>query len=249
MEKNSTNNIIYYLQIEKNNAEFLGNLRDWANLKVAFEEQFIWVKDFTEIQVNATEIRSIPFKTIFYELNNKLFLQHSNLPSRNIPSMMWTPIERAVSVEFPSYNHNFFELKNKVDIRLIPSQNENEGQAIITNIDVLNEYINSAPVIRLQPLSWVILEGSKVLILGKPILPLQGKIFWINRSMLLPTGYDFELPQISYILDEQLTKQNNNWVVWNEDAYYYLVPKDLLKPLSISSFRESIKSLMKNNEL
>jgi hypothetical protein len=35
-----------------------------------------------------------------------------------MPNLLWTPIERALSIDLPSFNHNFFGINQSVDIKL-----------------------------------------------------------------------------------------------------------------------------------
>ena len=114
MAQNAADDIDFFLLLNDAYKSDLGTIRIWNNLKVAFDEKHIWVKDFTHNQINSIEVKSIPYKTIFYSKGAKLYLQNSLLPDRNIPaSLLWTSIDRALPIRLPSFNHNILVFRKK----------------------------------------------------------------------------------------------------------------------------------------
>lgn len=239
MAEHASDNIIYYLLMDKAHRDNLGLIRNWDNLKIAFEENNIWLKDFSFAQINSPEVRSIPFKTIYFSKGAKLYLHNSNLPDRNLPSLLWTPVERGLPVTLPSFNHNFFGIEQKINTRLIRSDIEREGVVMITSINTLKKYIETAPEIRLQKILWTIVQPSKVILFGTPLLPIPGEVLWRKKEHLFPSGYDLELYVLADTINEKLNPGKENWIVWEVGSTYYFVPKDHFKPLSLSSFRLS----------
>jgi hypothetical protein len=228
---------MFFLKINSEHKELLAGIRSWDNLKVAFDAPYIWIKDFTTSQLDASELHQIPF-TVIYELKeNLLFIKGSLLPSQKLPSgLLWTPILRALPIELPSFNHNFFGISEQVHFQILPSKTEREAFVLVTTFEEAEKYITTAPVIRLEKLLWVVID-SKVVIFGTPILPIQGETFWKNNNFLLPAGFDFEFPVLSDLLQQKINPEQNNWIFWKKDATYFTVSKEDLKPLSISSFR------------
>ena len=228
---------MYFLEISKKHIDFLGAIRDWENIKVAFESESVWVKDFHPEQLNTTEIQQIPFHIIYELKENLLFKKGSLLPVKKLPSgLLWSPIMRAVPVSLPKFNHNYFGIDQKLEIHLKPSEIENEAYALLTDFEELKAYIETAPDFRLKPLKWVVVEKN-ILILGKPMLPIQGNTFWFKNDFLLPSGYDFEHSILTKTIQEILNPLGEDLIVWNADNSCFKIPKDSLKPLSISSFR------------
>jgi hypothetical protein len=207
---------------------------------MATDGDAIWVKDFDYIQINALEVKSIPYKTLFYSKEGKLFLLNSALPDRNIPSLLWTPIERAIAIELPRFNHNFFGIEEKIELQIIPSQIEATAIALLTQIDLLKAYTITAPEVRLQKISWTLLNDDEVLLLGTPLLPISGKTFWQRGDFLLPTGFDVDLYLLIEILNLRINPERKNWVIWNPNSTYFLIPKSGMERLSLSGFRKTI---------
>ena len=243
MAQNTSNDISYFLALDEKYLDFLGRIRHWSNLKMAIEDNFCWVKDFTFEQINALEVKTIPYKTIYYAKDNKLFKQDSLLPERTIPMLLWTPIERALPIELPNYNFNYFGINDQVLIKLIQSEQERPVIGMLIDRKVLENYIQNAPAIRLQNLSWIILNANSVFIIGEPNLPIQGEEFWKSDGFFIPIGYDFELPILINVLSQLIDPKNQNHVVYGVDSQYFLLEKRYFQPLSISSFRLSFYSL------
>jgi hypothetical protein len=228
----------YYLSIEVKNKDYLGTIRHQVNLKIAFEEDLLWVKDFTESQIQSVEVQSIPYKRLFREEKGKLFPEGSSLPARNVPALLWTPIEFGLPVERPAYNHNYFGVSNNVSIKLVPAESEQKIVALMVDLEELKSYIEIAPSNRLQNLKWVILDTNALLV-GLPSLPLRGESYWQMANMLLPAGLDLEFPILLKTIEKKINPESNNFIVWNRQNQYTHVPKDQFKILTISSFRLS----------
>ncbi|SNR57509.1 hypothetical protein [Flavobacterium sp. ov086] len=228
---------MYFLEIKKENKDFLGSIRHWENLKIAFEANVVWVKDFLAEQINTPEIQQIPYKKVYELKENLLFEQGNLLPSKKLPSgLLWTPILRALPVSLPKFNHNFFGIDEKLEITIKTSQEIKEAYALLVNYDELKLYIETVPKYRLEPLQWVVLD-NKALILGNPLLPIKGKTYWLDHDFLLPTGYNFEWFALTKKLQEELNLSKQNLILWNKDNSYSVIPKTTIKQLSISSFR------------
>jgi len=243
MEKNVADDITYYLVIDAMHKTDLANIRPWHNLKVGIEENRIWVKDFDYAQVNSLEVKSIPYKTIYYSKNGKLFLLNSQLQDRNIPNVLWTPIERALPVKLPAFNHNYFGISEKLTIHIVESEKEAESVAMITDLNTLETYLNAAPTIRLKTIKWVILDEDKVFLWGTPLLPINGKIYWQQNDLIIPGGYDLDLHLVAGSINDLINPDRKYLVVWDKDSRYFLIDKKDLQPLSLSSFRASIQQV------
>lgn len=228
---------MYFLEIKKEHKDFLGSIRHWENLKTAFETETIWIKDFSLEQINTAEIQQIPYKKVYELKENLLFEKDKLLPAKKLPSgLLWSPILRSLPVSLPKFNHNYFGIDQKLKIILKPSEDIKEAFAMQVKFEELKLYIESAPKYRLEPLNWVVID-KKILILGTPLLPVKGSTFWMHQDFLLPTGYDFEWFFLTRILQEKLNPSGENIILWNQDNSYSVIPKETIKPLSISSFR------------
>lgn len=228
---------MYFLEINKEHKDFLGAIRHWENLKIAFETNTIWIKEFTDDQIGSTELLQIPYTKIYELKENLLFEKGKQLPAKKLPSgLLWSPVLRGLPISLPNFNHNFFGISDTLQIALKQSEDVKEAYALLVEYQELKSYIEFAPKFRLEPLQWVVIN-NKALIIGKPLLPLKGNTFWSKNDFLIPTGYDFEWPVLTQTLKDKLNPFDKNIILWNKDNSYSSIPKQNVKPLSISSFR------------
>lgn len=225
------------MEIALKDKSFLSNIRHWENLKAAPSNNILWIKDITAQQVDSVEVQSIPYKKLYYQRDNLLFLKGNNLPEKKMDStLLWSSLSRVVPVELPSFNHNYFGISQKVDVRIVSTDIEREPVALLANVKKAEQYITTAPAIRLRVLSWIGINDA-VLLAGTPLLPLVGQTYWMAGNMLLPTGYDFEFPQL-YAFTKKAIDTNDDYIIlWDKESTYSLLPKTEFMPLSISSFR------------
>ncbi len=249
MENHTSNHLTeYYLEIALDRKQDLAPLRTNPQLKLAFEENTIWVKGFSETEITCLEVRMIPFKTLYRALDGKLFLLNSRLPDRSIPSVLWTPIARALPIQLPSFNHNYFGLQESISLTLEPSLQEQPVVGMFTTSTALLQYVEKAPAIRLERLTWVIVEKQSVFLLGQPILPLEGTVYWRKNDFLIPAGYDFDLTILVEEWSKWMNPAGHYWVVWQQDNTYFLIHKLDLTPLSIGSVRRSFSTTELDND-
>ena len=237
MAKNASDDLTYYLVIDSVHKSDLARIRVWANLKVGFNDNEIWVKDFDYAQINSVEVKSIPYKKIFYGRQNQLFFLDSRLPEHVIPSLLWTPIDRALAITLPSFNHNYFGIHENISMRLVRRIEETDVVAMVTSVDVVKEYIATAPAVRLDRIRWTIIDGEKIFLLGKPLLPISGETYWQRMDFLLPAGFDFEFFLLTEVVHKKINPARDHWIIWNEGNFYSRIPKESLQPLTLGSFR------------
>lgn len=242
MAVHSANGVTYYLSLPVTHKNHLGAIRHWDNLKVGFEGDTVWVKDFSPFQFDSLEVKTLPHKTLYYSNGHRLFLHGSLLPDQALPNVLWSPIERGLPASLPAFNHNFFGLNEKAAARLVSTDDEKEAFALKVNLATLRAYIESAPAIRLEPLRWVMIDETEAFVLGGPLLPLQGEAFWNEDDFLFPAGHALELPLLSDALKQILNPDEEDWIIWKEDGHYWKLPKEALQPLSIASVRTSLKT-------
>jgi hypothetical protein len=245
MAQDITNGISYYLSVAIGEKDNLGTLRNWSNLKVAFDKNKVWVTGFELAQIESVAVKSIPSKNIYYSKNAQLFLQNSLLPDQKEPAFLWTPIERALPLELTNFNNNYFGIEEGVKMKLISTDNEQRAIAMLLELNLLKTFVESAPAIRLDNLTWTLLNKKDALLFGTPLLPIDGEAFWLNEGMLLPVGYQFELDSLVKLVRIKIDPDNEQLIIWNEDSTYFKVNKEAIEKLTISSFRKTMNT---NNE-
>ena len=243
MAENTSNDLTYWMKIGIAHKNYLGQLRHWDNLKMAADAQCVWVKDFTMQQLDSVELKSIPFTGLYYCKDNLLFPKGSLLPVGKLPVFLWTPIERALPVELQGYNHNFFGIHQKQALRLVPSDEEQKATVLLINVQTADNYIVTAPAVRLQYLQWLLINNSEALLFGEPLLPLNGKSYWQKQHFILPVGHAFEFSILEKIAVQQIDESGNKLIWWIDENNYCLLDHEL-QPLSIASWRQTINAVL-----
>ncbi len=237
MASYSSNGVSWYLSLPVQHKEYLGAIHHWQNVKIGFEEKTVWLKDLTAVQIDSIKLKTIPYKELYYASGSQLFLQGSLLPARTIPALLWTPVERGLAIQLPPFNHNYFGINNKIEIRLCHCSAEKEAFALLVNSSTLQSYVEGAAAIRLNLLSWVIVDDSTALVFGVPLLPLPGEVYWRSGNFLFPAGCNLELPLLAETLQNLINPEKDQWIIWNREGTYWCIDKKNIKPLSIGSFR------------
>ena len=240
MERDLTQGVTeYWLRLPSKYKEKLAQIRVWKSLRMATDMDDIWVRGIAPNQLHSPEIRSIPFKKIYFQHENALFLLGGNLPEERLKtSLLWSPIHKALPVETPDYNFNYFGIDATIELSIVPSSIERTAAAQLISLEILDTIIPKIPAIRLQPIHWVII-GDKALLIGSPLLSIPGKTYWQTQNFLLPAGYDFEYPELSVYFNKNVNQNSNDMIVMQTDNSYFKIAKENIQKLTISGYRLS----------
>lgn len=240
METYSPNYLDYLIELNVVHIDFLRQIRHWNNLKIAKDAGTVWIKNFTENQISSIELKSIPFATHYYSKENYIYLQGTALPLKKMPNLLWTPIDKAIKIELPEFNHNYFGIQEKINMQLTPSETEEKTSVLLVDNSLANKYITEAAAIRLQYLNWICVNKNQSLIIGEPLLPLTGKAFWQSKNYIFPVGYTLEFPVLAESFNQQINPNNDHYIWYYNIDHYCLVEKNKFSPLSIYSWRQTL---------
>jgi len=245
MAESSSSVVDFFVLTIKANLQSLSQIRHFNNLKVAFKGEEIWIKGFYLEQIESVEVLTLPFKSVFYLKDNLLFPKDGLLPDRKVPSqLLWSPIAKAFIVESPKINYNFFGIDEKVQPKIITSKEEQNTVAIIAPINKnIKVTIESAPEYRLKNIKYTIINSSRMLFIGTPLLPIQGESYWMDGDFIFPNGYHLEYPILKAVIKKQINPSDLYYVLWHKNGGYSLILKSDCALLSISSFRLSLSTL------
>lgn len=240
MAKHTQDDLIYYATLNNRHKEALGKIRLW-DLKLAYDGDIIWIKGLNEAQIQSKELLSIPNCSFYVERENKLYPKGSILPCANVPSLLWTPIQLALPLTLPKYNDNFVILEaDPLDVSLIKSDREEEAFALLATVADLEKYIQTAPAIRLKKLEWTLLSEQQALIIGTPLLPIKGNVFWRYKQLLLPAGFKLNYEILADYINDSYTT-NDMYLCWLEQHKAVLIDLNLIEQLSVASFRKTFE--------
>lgn len=232
----------FWAEIPRVNEDFLGSIRDFANIQIAIDEDEIWLKGFTDEQTDSSEIHQLPGFVLYELRDGLLFRKNALVPSKKVrTALLWSPIDKALQLTFPISNNNFFGIDEKIEIKLKTSEEEQQAFALLAPISDLKNTITETPKFKLEKLKWIIINDN-ALIVGKPLLSFPGKTFWLKDGHLLPSGFDFEFKNMSILLQKKYNTTQNQYLFWKADGSFLRIDKASLKTLSLSSFRLTEKA-------
>ncbi|MDF1695566.1 MAG: hypothetical protein P1U56_07025 [Saprospiraceae bacterium] len=247
MGSNIEIHIDYLARLKSSDIDHLASVYNWEHLSLSDEGGYLWIKGLTEQEINSIEIKSIPSIEQFFTKKGKLFPLGKLLPTGNVPACLWTPIKRAIFLELPKKNHNFFEMEPSIDINIVPAEQTKQAVGHLIDWDLFVAYIKTASTLRLQPLLWTVLDGN-AFVVGNPLLPLPGKTFWKHQSFLFPSGFDLELSSLTSAIQQKINPENEWDILWNVDSTYAYISKQSYEKLTRSSVALTVQSLSHQNE-
>lgn len=245
MATNITERLDYVLHIPLEFKKKLAAIWHFENLKIAYDGNDIWIKDLTLDQLDSREVKTLIDAKVYYVKDDKLFPRGNLLPISTFSlTTPWEPIQHSIKIEIPKVNHNFFGIDKLANFELARTDEVRQTVAQLINITPSNsQAIETAASYRLKNLVYTIINSNQLLIMGTPLLPLRGHGFWKSREMLFPNGYHFKYPALETVVLKALNSTGNHIIVWKQNHSYVLLPKEMFVPLTISSYRKSLKLL------
>ncbi|GGA89056.1 hypothetical protein [Puia dinghuensis] len=239
MAAHPSNLVTWLLEIDEAHLEFLAPVRHWDFLSMASGPGVCWVKGFRPEDLESPEITSIPFKRLLYLRDEHLFPAGGLVPLKQLPAgLAWIPLEKGLPLQLPSFNHNYFGIQERLTIRLVPASIEKAPAALLAPLDVLRAYADMASSIRLKGLNWVVLD-DQALVVGEPLLPLPGEVYWRQGHHLLPAGFAFEFPFLVETIGANVGSPGACLLLWDKEGGCLRIGRDMFCPLSRSSVRQT----------
>lgn len=246
MEGDAATSMTFYLKIPSTEKRALGAIRHWSHLKIAVEPHETWVKGFTESEIRSVSIRSLVSKELFYEKEGQRYLLDSLLPSGPIPNVLWTSIDRGLPLSMSQFNHNYFGIQEKISPRLVPGSEEQKASVLKTSVSILGDYLKQAPMLRLAAIEWLVTDEENAWLFGTPLLPLPGTTYWQQGNLILPSGYQLELPNMNKAFSDTIDAKGDDWIIFQEDGGFFSVKKAYCKPLTLGAFRLTLQQMAKS---
>lgn len=206
--------------LNKKDVESLGSIRCMPDLKAAAAADCVWVRGLYDNGVTDKNIRQLPLQHSYYvDENNLLFSPGSLTPVAVLPVLNWLPITEFVSIKIPVAALPG-QLEDPATISIVPAAVNKNGSALVTTLEQWKAYAESAPAIRLLQLQFAVSQKSEVLIIGTPLPSIPGKEYWKKDNILLPNGYDFEIPMAASFINEKLNPEQDGFLVFDIDGTF-----------------------------
>ena len=240
MANDAGNKLEYWLFLSIAHKAVIYKFRKWSNLKMAIDKDWIWIRGFTLADIESTSVLSIPSIKRYYLKGTHLVPYGKTLPAMIEPNLLWSPIYRGLKISLPKENFNYFGIDQTYKISLVPSEEIKPINATLIDLNILETYMHSASNIRLKNLQWTILNEDKALIIGTPILPIQGQDFYQYACFLLPAGWRLKYDNMASVYKEALGESIEFWYVVNENSQISKLRKTDFNQLSKGSFLKTL---------
>lgn len=213
------------LKIDIKDADALAAVRCIDGLQAAVQDQYIWLSGISSLAEMDSRLKQLPVKSTFIvDEQDHLFLPGGLTPVDKLKSLQWLPLNEFIKVDMPVAALPG-KTSGQVAIRLIVSDQEKAGEAIITTLNIWKVYAETAPAVRLQAIQFAVSESGAVLIIGSPLPPLPGKEYWMDEGILLPCGYEFEIPLAATFVKNRMNKNNDTVIVFDTAGNWLQIDK------------------------
>jgi hypothetical protein len=215
----------------------LGSVRCLPGLLAAEYGEFIWVRGIDVNKETDLRIRQLPgLHTYTLDADGYLFPPRGVTPIGKLQPMNWVSLSTYITVTLP-VSALPGKISQELVIRLVPSQQLQKGNALLTDLHTWKAYGETAPLVRLQQTRFAVSEENKVLIIGEPLPALPGKEYVLQDGLLIPLGFEFDPPVISSLISSQFNPDNDSLLLFDTDSSWEEIPKDAFVPSTRSAIR------------
>jgi hypothetical protein len=215
----------------------LGSVRCLPGLLAAEKEGFIWVRGIDVSSAIDLRIRQLPgLHTYMLDADDYLFPPRGLTPIGKLQPMTWVPVSTYITVMLP-VSALPGKINQQLVVKLVPSQQSQRGNALLTDLYTWKMYGETAPLVRLQQTRFAVSEENKVLIIGEPLPALPGKEYVLQDTLLIPCGFEFDPPVISSLIGSQFNPDNDSLLLFDTDSTWEEIPKDAFVQTTRSAIR------------
>lgn len=214
----------------------LGAVRCLPGLQVAAGENGIWIKCGGVPAAYHTQLLQLPAqKTYVMDDAGRLFYEGASTPVDVLKGVSWQPINQFIPVEVPVAAMPA-TLKKQALLKIVPSGNEREADAILTTLATWKQFAVEAPLARLQPLKFAVAEDGAVFVWGRPLPAIPGKPLWLQHNLAIPCGFDVEWPLLAPSIAEKMGAKKHV-ILFKEDSTYETIAHEFFVPATRSAVR------------
>jgi hypothetical protein len=226
------------LVLELRYAHTLGAVRGIPGLKAATDDDgFIWLRGITISANPDATLSSLPVEFIYtLDKDDRLFPAGSLTPTGKLKPLNWQPIKTFIPVKMP-VSAMPGRAPAQIPLQLSRSGQIQEPFALLVTLDDWKTYAETAPLTRLGRLRFAVSAAGNTLITGSPLPLLKGQAYWQNGYMLLPLGFDFDPPVIAGLLAEAMGSGKDNYILFDVNGGYELIPIADFVPVTRSAVR------------
>lgn len=188
---------------------------------------------------------------VYRSQDNHLYRDGNQVPSSMIPgnaNTVWQPLREVCQIEVAqpqvSPGKNLIQRQR---VALIRGGVVCEPSALMTSIDELLAWVDTAPQNRINGLSWMFQRTiQRCLVVGAGLPPVSGSYFVKKEGILFPAGMIWS-PRVSPSTLRQIFEVGTNeWLLWEADGSYVVLQEQELAVMSRANVRVAAQMLGKS---
>lgn len=219
-------------------------LNDGIEAHVDSSSELLWIRGSQKLHQDRqldVQLRVLP-EVKRYSVNSagQLFPHGRRLPNGLLPNGPWRSLDSLLILQ-PQVAALAGQAPSSIPIRLIRSQTPEPCSLILTKINALVTYAQSAPQCRLLPLQFAMNNQGQALILGQPLPSIPGDLFARNGCVAYPAGFQLtpKLDQTS--LQIILCLVPGDLALFSEDGQFQIVPEHQCLPVTRANVIASLR--------
>ncbi|MCW3463829.1 hypothetical protein [Chitinophaga nivalis] len=225
------------MQLPAGSLAALGPVRCFPGLQAAVTPTYIWLRGIPWPAPIAPQLHSLPaLHTYLLDAGGQLFPLNGLTPVATLEDLPWQPLQTVLPITLP-VSALPAQLPTPCNIQLIASDQVLPGNALRTTLDIWCDYAATAPLVRLQPLTFAAAAHGEVLIIGTPLPAIPGKAYVQYGQLLLPAGYTFNPPGIASLISAQLNPQQEDLLLFDHTGAWERISPAAFVPAGRSAAR------------
>jgi hypothetical protein len=187
-------------KFDPKNADQISALRSLDQAQVCSYGADIWVSGSAGNKLNEVErlLRSLPCERFDVVSETQLVRPGNRVPVAELPTgrdATWTPIENWIELSLPASKIAQGSVQ-RVPLKLVRSNTIREANLVVSTIEALQQFAETAPQFRLEPLSFVVNMQREAIVRGLPLPSIPGRPYVESEGIASPVGMEWS-PHLS----------------------------------------------------
>ncbi len=184
----------WYARAESAERGALGVLRVRADVEWLLDGDWIWLRGSGPAEEVAADLGRGGATLFCPSTGNGLVRAHppgQRVPTAIVPEGPWSPANELVAARASAPMLSGGR-PHGVPLGLARGGAPREAAAIRAPLGVFAEWALSAPAARLEPLTFFVDGSRQAFVIGRPLPPIAGTLYWSEAGLFVPVGMRFE---------------------------------------------------------
>ncbi|MEZ6133040.1 MAG: hypothetical protein R3C59_30585 [Planctomycetaceae bacterium] len=169
-------------------------LRSEPDVKVAVVDNRLWLQGRHADESLLQRLSTLADGPVFrVDEQNRLTPIRQTVPTGKLASATWMDVNRFFTPVLPvaAVPHGQFA---RCTLQLQRSPDVRPAQLLVCDASLFLDWAVTAPEVRLRCLKYAVCRSTsvRVLVMGQPLPPLTGSLFWLAGQVALPLGYAWQ---------------------------------------------------------